>query len=191
MQSTNPDSFSSIDTLTVGARTYAYARSGALEAAGFDLRRMPYSMKILLENLLRYEDGVTVKKDDVAAVAGWDPEGAAFARDRVPAGARAVARLHRRPGGRRLGGDARRDGRDGQRPRGDQSAAAGRTRHRPFGAGRQLSASPSAFAKNVELEFGRNKERYAFLKWGQHALRNYRAVPPGTGHRASSQRRVS
>src|SRR6185312_4121967 len=67
------DSFKSADTLKVGARSYRYFRLGALEDAGYDLKRLPYSLKILLENLLRFEDGRSVSKSDVEALAGWDP----------------------------------------------------------------------------------------------------------------------
>ena len=139
MQNAHPDSFRRTSTLAVGGRTYTIFRLDALSRAGFEgVARLPFSLKILLENLLRFEDGRSVTREDIAALASLEAAPSGRQGDRVPAGPRAAARLHRRPVRRRSGGDARRDGGDGRRPRSDQPAAAGRTRDRPLGAGRSL-----------------------------------------------------
>jgi aconitate hydratase len=97
------NSFGARTTLDVGGRQYEYFSLAALERGGLQVNRLPYSLRILLENLLRHEDGVTVTADDIRALAGWDP---AAAQAREIAFARAAARLHRRSGDRRSGGDA-------------------------------------------------------------------------------------
>jgi aconitate hydratase len=153
----------------------------ALEAAGFpEVARLPYSMKILLENLLRHEDGRFVKPADVEALARWDVTGGAqreisFAPARVLlqdfTGVPAVVDLAAmRDGIARLGGDP-----DRVNPLQpvelviDHSVQVDHFGER------------NAFQLNAELEFGRNRERYAFLRWGQNAFRNFRVVPPDTG----------
>jgi aconitate hydratase len=74
----HPNTFDALDRLTVGDRTYTYYRLDALEKAGLkNVRRLPYSLKILLENLLRFEDGRSVTKDDIEALAQWNPHGKA------------------------------------------------------------------------------------------------------------------
>ncbi len=129
------DSFGARKPLKVGAKTYQIYR---LDAVNGPVDTLPYTLKILLENLLRFEDGANITAEDIKALANWDPEGRARPRDRVHARARDPARLHRRAGGRgprrdaRRGREARRQGRD------DQPALPGRARDRSLGASRQL-----------------------------------------------------
>ena len=131
------DSFGARSTLEVGGRSYEIFRLDAL-AERFDVARLPYSIKVLLENVLRLEDGRSVSAADVEAIAGWDAGGRAQRRDPLPAGAGADAGLHRRPRRGRPRRDARRDGRDRRRPREDQPAGRRRPGHRPLGPGRRL-----------------------------------------------------
>ncbi|HEY9179076.1 MAG TPA: aconitate hydratase AcnA [Candidatus Baltobacteraceae bacterium] len=175
------NSFNAVDTLVAGGRSYSYVRLGALEQAGLlQLDRLPYSLKILLENLVRFEDGRSVTKDDVEALAKWNPHQRsqreiAYRPARVLlqdfTGVPAVVDLAAmRDAMAKMGGD----------PKAinplqpvelviDHSVQVD-----AFGSG-------DAFKKNADLEFERNRERYAFLKWGQHALEGFRAVPPDTG----------
>ncbi|HET9097265.1 MAG TPA: aconitate hydratase AcnA [Candidatus Baltobacteraceae bacterium] len=175
------NSFNAVDRLVVGDRSYSYVRLSALQDAGVThLDRLPYSLKILLENLVRFEDGRSVTKDDVEALAKWSPHHRtqreiAYRPARVLlqdfTGVPAVVDLAAmRDAMSAMGGD----------PRAinplqpvelviDHSVQVD-----AFGSG-------EAFKKNADLEFERNRERYAFLKWGQHALDNFRAVPPDTG----------
>ena len=135
------------------------------------LARLPFSLKILLENLLRFEDGSSVTKSDIEALARWTPRTRTRTRDRVHAGARAAARFHRRSVRRRSGGDARCDGRDGRRSEGDQSAAAGRARHRSLGAGRLLRHRTTRWRRMPISSSSATASATRFLKWGQSALR--------------------
>ena len=105
----HPDSFGARDTLEVGGRALEIFRLDAL-AERFDVARLPFSLKVLLENLLRTEDGEAVTREDIEALAGLGTRRAGVDRDRVHAEPRADAGLHRRAGDRRPGGDARRDG---------------------------------------------------------------------------------
>jgi aconitate hydratase len=168
-------------TLKVGNKSYAYYSIKAAEKAGLgDLTRLPYSLKVLLENLLRYEDGRSVTVDDLKAVAQWlkdkrsDRE-IAYRPARVLmqdfTGVPAVVDLA-----------AMRDA----------MTALGRdtSKINPLSPVDLVidhsvmvdhSAAKSAFQKNVDLEYERNGERYAFLRWGQTAFDNFRVVPPGTG----------
>src|SRR5688500_7428185 len=130
MTAVGQDSLGTRSTFEVGGRTYAYyslAKAG--EQLG-DVSRLPLSMKVLLENLLRFEDGITVTRDDVQAIVDWQKERRSD-RDPVPAGARADAGFHRRPGGRRPRRDARRHGEPRRRCAEDQSARPGPLGHRP------------------------------------------------------------
>src|SRR5438874_7328397 len=174
-------SFGTRTTLTVGGRSCQFYSLPALEKAGFSaVARLPYSLKILLENLLRHEDGRFVKAADVEALARWDVKGAtqkeiSFAPARVLlqdfTGVPAVVDLAAmRDGIMRLGGDP--------------------TRVNPLqpvelvidhSVQVDYFGQPNAFQLNAELEFSRNRERYAFLRWGQQAFRNFRVVPPDTG----------
>lgn len=174
------DSYSARGTLTAGGRKYVIHRLTALQDAGYSLERLPYSLRILLENLLRTEDGISVTAEDIAALAGWDPQAIpereiAFTPARVLlqdfTGVPCVVDLAAmRDAMAELGGDPSRI--NPLQPvelvidHSVQVDAFGR---------------PDALLINVELEFQRNRERYSFLKWGQSAFRNFRAVPPSTG----------
>ncbi len=173
-------SFDAGATLTVGDRSYRYFRLGALEEAGLtNLARLPYSIKILLENLLRCEDGRTVKRDDVEALARWSPtppeREIAFRPARVLlqdfTGVPCVVDLAAmRDAISAMGGDAKTIN-----PLQPVELVIDYSVQVDFFRG------PEAFAKNAALELERNRERYAFLKWGQAALSGFRVVPPDTG----------
>jgi aconitate hydratase len=181
MQNAHPDSFQAKSTLAVGGRSYTIFRLDALERAGFNgVSRLPFSLKILLENLVRFEDGRSVTRDDIAALASWNPDEAvdkeiAYRPGRVLlqdfTGVPCVVDLAAmRDAMAAMGGDAKAI--NPLQPVElviDHSVQVDR-----FG-------TASAFAENAQLEFDRNRERYAFLKWGQNALSNFRAVPPDTG----------
>ena len=175
-----PNSFGSLATFKVDDRTYRYYRLDALAGQGVDLARLPFSLKILLENLLRNEDDVTVTKDDILGLAGWDPKAIpnleiAFRPSRVLlqdfTGVPAVVDLAAmRDAMQRMGGDPKKI--NPLQPVElviDHSVQV------------DEAGTSIAFATNAELEFSRNRERYAFLRWGQDAFRNFRAVPPDTG----------
>ncbi len=105
------NSFGARSTLRVGDNEYEIYRLDALEQRGINLGRLPFSLRILLENLLRTEDGRTVTADDVHGLAGWEPKAEPDRGDRLHARPRPAAGLHRRARGGRPGRDARRDGR--------------------------------------------------------------------------------
>ena len=135
MSSQHPDSFHSASTLTSGDQTVNLFRLKSLEAAGVKLTRLPFSLRILLENLLRHEDGRTVTADDIKFLANWDPKAEpsreiAYMPARVLmqdfTGVPAIVDLAAMR-------DAMRDA--GRRPGEDQSAAAGGAGHRPLGPG--------------------------------------------------------
>jgi aconitate hydratase len=180
MNPTGQDSLHTRSTLEVGAKTYAYySLSKAAEALG-DISRLPFSMKVLLENLLRFEDGKTVTHDDLQAMVDWQRE-RRIAREIQyrPArvlmqdftGVPAVVDLAAmRDAMKQLGGDPQKI--NPLVPVNlviDHSVMVDE-----FG-------NPKAFGKNVELEYHRNGERYQFLKWGSQAFANFQVVPPGTG----------
>ncbi len=176
----NLNSFGALSTLSVGDRRYRIYRLDALEKAGFGpLARVPYSIKVLLENLLRHEDNNTVKASDIEYVARWEPGRPAREINFRPArillqdftGVPAVVDL-----------------------------AAMRDALRKMGADPKLAnplipadlvvdhsvivdqfGSRNAFAANALLEFQRNRERYELLRWAQSGFRNFRVVPPDTG----------
>jgi aconitate hydratase A / 2-methylisocitrate dehydratase len=175
------NSFGTRTALAVGGRTFQIYSLSTLEQAGFpEIARLPYSMKILLENLLRHEDGRFVKTADVEALARWDAKSGAqkeisFAPARVLlqdfTGVPAVVDLAAmRDGIVRLGGDPNR-----VNPLQPVELVIDHSVQVDY-FGRQ-----DAFQLNAELEFSRNRERYAFLRWGQDAFRNFRVVPPDTG----------
>ena len=181
MQDKSLDSFQTKSTLQAGGKTYTYfSLPKAAEKLGFDLKKMPFSMKILLENLLRYENGVSVTKADIEAFAAWMKTGTsqheiAYRPARVlmqdftgvpavvdlAAMRDAVARKNKNP--------------DVINPLSpvdlviDHSVQVDK-----YGTSK-------SFGENVALEMERNGERYAFLRWGQKAFNNFRVVPPGTG----------
>ena len=132
-----PNSFDAKATLSVGERSYEIFRLDALQSK-YDVARLPFSLKILLENLLRNEDGESIRAEDIEALATWDAKAEPSKEIAFTPGARADAGLHRRPRGRRPGRDARRDERHGRRPDEDQPARAGRARDRPLGPGRRV-----------------------------------------------------
>ncbi len=176
------DSFSCKRTLTVGGTAYVYYSLPEAEKNGLaGVSRLPYSMKVLLENLLRNEDGRSVTKESIQAVAEWltDKGAAGVEIAYRPArvlmqdftGVPAVVDLAAmRDGVVALGGDPEKI--NPLVPVDlviDHSVIVDE-----FG-------SPKALRHNVDLEYARNEERYKFLKWGQQAFRNFRVVPPGTG----------
>ena len=177
---TGTDQLKTRQTLTVGGQSYDYYSIKLAEASLGDLSRLPFAMKVVLENLLRREDGRTVTVDDVKAVAQWlkDQKSGheiAYLPARVLmqdfTGVPAVADLAAmREAMTALGGDAKKI--NPLCPVDlviDHSVMVDE-----FG-------SPKAFDRNVELEFQRNGDRYKFLRWAQNAFDNFRAVPPGTG----------
>jgi len=177
----NLNSFGTHAKLTVNGKTFHYHSLKAFgQAHGSDLSKLPFSLKILLENLLRHEDGIAVKKKDMEALAKWDAK--ATPNDEIqfmPArvllqdftGVPAIADLAAMRGAiQRLGGNA--NVINPLQPADlviDHSVQVDE-----FG-------TPNAFQVNADLEFERNSERYQFLKWGQKAFKNFRVVPPDTG----------
>ena len=174
------DTFGSHGTLEVGNRSFRMARLKALEERGIELTRLPFALRILLENLLRREDGGSVDAGDIEALARWQPneEGRreiAFMPARVLlqdfTGVPAVVDLAAmRDAMRRMGG--------------------GPTKINPLQPVElvidhsvQIDAygQPDALKINSEMEFKRNRERYGFLRWGQGAFENFKVVPPSTG----------
>ena len=135
MATTN--SFDARATLSVGDRSYEIYRLDALQSK-YDVARLPFSLKILLENLLRNEDGESIRAQDIEALATWNANDEPLQGDRLHPRARRHAGLHRRPGDRRPGRDARRDARPRRRPEQDQPARPGRAGDRPLGPGRRL-----------------------------------------------------
>ena len=170
------NSLGALDRLEVGGRSVDYFRISAVD--GTD--RLPFSLKVLLENLLRTEDGVNVTPEQIAALANWNPAAEPdteiqFSPARVVmqdfTGVPAVVDLATmREAVRDLGGDPAR-----VNPLApaelviDHSVIA------------DLFGTPDAFERNVELEYSRNRERYQFLRWGQTAFDQFKVVPPGTG----------
>jgi aconitate hydratase len=170
------NSFGSRGTLGVAGEEYKIYRVGAVPGS----QTLPFSLKVLLENLLRTEDGVNITADQITALTNWDPKAEPdteiqFTPARVIlqdlTGVPAVVDLAAmREAMRALGGDA--------------------TKINPLipaelvidhSVVADVFGRPDAFSRNVELEFGRNRERFAFLRWGQDAFSGFRVVPPGTG----------
>ncbi|HEU4599217.1 MAG TPA: aconitate hydratase AcnA, partial [Solirubrobacterales bacterium] len=173
------DSFGARSTLEVGGREFEIFRLDALQER-FDVARLPYSIKILLENVLRLEDGTSVSAADVEAIASWDP--AAEPSVEIPfqparvlmqdfTGVPAVVDLAAmRDAMEEIGGDPA-----AINPLVDVDLVIDHSvQVDAFGNER-------AFAVNAEHDFERNRERYSFLKWGQHSFDNFRVVPPATG----------
>ncbi len=174
------NSFGSRSTLKVGQREFEIFRLSALEKSGLRPGRLPFSLRILLENLLRTEDGRTVKDSDIRAIATWEPKAEpskeiAFMPARVLlqdfTGVPAVVDLAAmRAAIKKLGGDA--------------------TKINPLIPAELVIdhsvqvdefGTDKALSLNAQIEFQRNKERYAFLRWGQSSFRNFAVVPPDTG----------
>ncbi|HEY5381705.1 MAG TPA: aconitate hydratase [Acidobacteriaceae bacterium] len=186
----HPDSFHAAGTLTSGKQTVQYFRLNALEPElkgtelkGAKLSRLPYSLRILLENLLRREDGVTVTADDIRFLANWQAKAEpsreiAFMPARVLmqdfTGVPAIVDLAAmRDAMKALGGDA------GKIQKINPLVPAELVIDHSVQVDEYGSAN--AYDLNAAMEFQRNRERYAFLKWGQTAFRNFSAVPPGMG----------
>ncbi len=170
------NSFNAKTTLDVGDSSYEIFRLSAVDGAD----KLPYSLKILLENLLRTEDGANITADDIRGLAGWDPaaepsEEIQFSPARVVmqdfTGVPAIVDLATmREAMADLGGDP--------------------TKINPLAPAElvidhsviaDVFGTADAFSRNVEIEYGRNKERYQFLRWGQTAFDDFKVVPPGTG----------
>jgi aconitate hydratase len=170
------NSFGAKATLPVGEESYEIFRLDAVEGS----EKLPYSLKILLENLLRTEDGANITADHIRGLAGWDPTAEPsheiqFTPARVImqdfTGVPCVVDLATmREAMADLGGDA--------------------TKINPLAPAElvidhsviaDVFGSADAFTKNVEIEYGRNRERYQFLRWGQTAFDDFKVVPPGTG----------
>lgn len=181
MTQARQDSLNARRLLTVGDARYAYYSLQAAQEAGFgDVARLPFSLKVLLENLLRNEDGRSVNVEDIKALVGWTQERRsdreiAYRPTRVLmqdfTGVPAVVDLAAmRDAMAAMGGDPEKIN--------PLSAVDLVIDHSVmvdhFG-------SSGAFRKNVKMEFERNQERYEFLRWGREAFRNFRVVPPGTG----------
>ncbi|MBC6451011.1 aconitate hydratase [Actinokineospora xionganensis] len=176
MTTASKDSFGARATLNVGDASYEVFRLDAVEGS----ERLPYSLKILLENLLRTEDGANITADHVRALANWDPAAEPsteiqFTPGRVVmqdfTGVPCVVDLATmREAVTTLGGDP--------------------TKVNPLAPAElvidhsviaDIFGRPDAFETNVDLEYQRNKERYQFLRWGQTAFDEFKVVPPGTG----------
>ena len=173
---TSTDSFGARGTITVGDAEHEIFRLSAVTGAD----RLPYSLKVLLENLLRTEDGANVTADHIRALANWDPTAdpdteIQFTPARVImqdfTGVPCVVDLATmREAVRDLGGDP--------------------SKVNPLAPAElvidhsvivDVFGRPDAFERNVDLEYQRNRERYQFLRWGQNAFREFKVVPPGTG----------
>jgi aconitate hydratase len=178
---TQPEnSFASQSQLKTGNRTYEVFRLDALEKKGINLSRLPYSLRILLENLLRQEDGKSVTADDIEFLAKWEPRAEpsreiAYMPARVLmqdfTGVPAIVDLAAmRDAMKQLGGNPEKI--NPLQPAElviDHSVQV------------DEYGTSNSYSLNAMLEFQRNRERYAFLKWGQSAFRNFSAVPPGMG----------
>ncbi|HEX9668204.1 MAG TPA: aconitate hydratase AcnA [Thermoanaerobaculia bacterium] len=174
------DSFGSHGTLEVGGRRLRIARLAALEARGLPVERLPYALRVLLENLLRLEDGTVVSADDVEALARWEAAAVpsaeiAFMPARVLlqdfTGVPAVVDLAAM--------------RDAMADLGGNPSRINPIQPVELVIDHSVQVdeygSRAAFLINAERELARNSERYAFLRWGQKAFDNFRVVPPDTG----------
>jgi aconitate hydratase len=178
---THPDTFKCKKTLNVGTKTYEYFSLPDAERNGLaGLSKLPFSLKVLIENLLRHEDGRSVKADDIRAVVDWlkdktSTREIAYRPARVLmqdfTGVPAVVDLAAmRDAMKSLGGDPSKIN-----PLVPVDLVIDHSVQVDF------FGSADAFKKNVEIEYERNKERYEFLRWGAGAFNNFRVVPPGTG----------
>ncbi|PLX55583.1 MAG: aconitate hydratase AcnA [Chromatiales bacterium] len=172
------NSFDARSTLDVNGKSYGYFKLDAVTEA--DLSRLPYSLKILMENLLRTEDGENVTRDDILAIANWDPHAQpsveiAFTPARVImqdfTGVPAVVDLAAmRDAVVKLGGRA-----EAINPLSPAELVIDHS------VQVDNYGSDTALAQNTAIEFERNEERYSFLRWGQTAFSNFKVVPPNTG----------
>ncbi|HEY9562363.1 MAG TPA: aconitase family protein, partial [Nocardioides sp.] len=174
------DSFGAKSTLDVDGKSYEMYRLDAVKGEGIDVESLPFSLKVLLENLLRTEDGADITAEDIKALAGWDADAEPskeiqFTPARVImqdfTGVPCVVDLATmREAMADLGGDPSRI---------NPLAPAEMVIDHSVIA--DVFGTPDAFEKNVEIEYERNKERYQFLRWGQGAFDDFKVVPPGTG----------
>ena len=174
------DSFGAKSTLDVDGNSYEIFRLDAVKGDGLDVDSLPFSLKVLLENLLRTEDGANITADDIRALAGWDADAEPdkeiqFTPARVImqdfTGVPCVVDLATmREAMADLGGDASKI---------NPLAPAEMVIDHSVMA--DVFGTPEAFEKNVEIEYERNRERYQFLRWGQGAFDDFKVVPPGTG----------
>lgn len=174
------DSFGAKSSLDVDGKSYEIFRLDAVTGEGLDVASLPFSLKVLLENLLRTEDGADITAEDVKAIAGWDADAdpskeIQFTPARVImqdfTGVPCVVDLATmREAMADLGGDP--------------------TKINPLAPAEMVIdhsviadvfGTPEAFERNVEIEYERNRERYQFLRWGQGAFDDFKVVPPGTG----------
>jgi aconitate hydratase len=177
---TSKDSFGAKGTLEVGGSSYEIYRLGAVTGDGLDVDSLPFSLKVLLENLLRTEDGADITADDIRALAGWDETAQPdkeiqFTPARVImqdfTGVPCVVDLATmREAMAELGGDPARI---------NPLAPAEMVIDHSVIA--DVFGTPESFERNVEIEYQRNRERYQFLRWGQGAFDDFKVVPPGTG----------
>src|SRR5439155_7267469 len=173
------NSFGARASLTVGGRDYSIHKLEALEKRGFALSRLPYSIRVMLECVLRREDGRIVTAEQIETLARWTPKPPEREFSFMPArvllqdftGVPVVADLAAiREAVQRLGGDPKKV--NPLQPADlviDHSVQV------------DVFGSPVALQRNADIEFERNLERYLFLRWGQQAFDNFRVVPPDTG----------
>ncbi len=174
------DSFGAKSTLDVDGKSYEIFRLDAVTGEGLDVASLPFSLKVLLENLLRTEDGADITADDIKAIAGWDADAdpsqeIQFTPARVImqdfTGVPCVVDLATmREAMADLGGDPAKI---------NPLAPAEMVIDHSVIA--DVFGTPEAFERNVEIEYERNRERYQFLRWGQGAFDDFKVVPPGTG----------
>jgi aconitate hydratase len=174
------DSFGAKGTLDVDGTSYEIYRLSSVAGDGLDVDGLPYSLKILLENLLRTEDGANITADDIRALAGWDADAEPskeiqFTPARVImqdfTGVPCVVDLATmREAMADLGGDPSKI---------NPLAPAEMVIDHSVIA--DVFGTPEAFERNVQIEYERNRERYQFLRWGQGAFDDFKVVPPGTG----------
>ncbi|GEP37294.1 aconitate hydratase [Nocardioides psychrotolerans] len=174
------DSFGAKSTLDVDGKSYEIFRLAAVTGEGLDVESLPFSLKVLLENLLRTEDGADITADDIRALAGWDAEAEPdkeiqFTPARVLmqdfTGVPCVVDLATmREAMADLGGDPAKI---------NPLAPAEMVIDHSVIA--DVFGTADAFERNVEIEYERNRERYQFLRWGQGAFDDFKVVPPGTG----------
>ncbi|MBC7275036.1 MAG: aconitate hydratase AcnA [Nocardioides sp.] len=174
------DSFGAKSTLDVDGKSYEIFRLDAVKGEGLDVASLPFSLKVLLENLLRTEDGANITADDIKALAGWD-ETADPDKEIQYTPARVIMQdftgvpcivdlATLREAAAELGGDPTKIN--------PLSPAEMVIDHSVIA---EVFGTPEAFEKNVEIEYERNRERYQFLRWGQTAFEDFKVVPPGTG----------
>ncbi len=181
------DSFKTRTTLAVGNQSYEIHSLPALQ--GHDLARLPFSLKILLENLLRFEDGVNVTREGHRGAAQVGRQGGPEPRNRLHARARDHAGLHRRAGRRRPRRHARSDDPPRRQPAGNQPARPGRTGHRPLGAGGQLRHR--GFARQEQRNRVRPQRRALFVPaLGPDGVQQLQGRAAEHRHRAPGQRRA-